>query len=91
MILSGILSGSKSYGQEKLIILNKKNDKFRKKTFKYYKDNSWKDEISEFTDTISNNGKVINGNSYQALEVMKMIQNIYNNDKEWKKKINEKK
>ena len=91
LILSGILSGSKSYGQEKLIILNKKNDKFRKKTFKYYKDNSWKDEISEFTDTISNNGKVINGNSYQALEVMKMIQNIYNNDKEWKKKINEKK
>jgi len=34
---------------------------------------------------------VINGNSYQALEVMKMIQNIYNNDKEWKKKINGKK
>ena len=91
LILSGILSGSKSYGQEKLIILNKKNDKFRKKTFKYYKDNSWKDEISEFTDTIFNNGKVINGNSYQALEVMKMIQNIYNNDKEWKKKINGKK
>ena len=91
LILSGILSGSKSYGQEKLIILNKKRDKFNKKTFKYYKDNSWKDEISEFTDIIFNNSKVINGNSYQALEVMKMIQNIYNNDKEWKKKINEKK
>ena len=91
LILSGILSGSKSYGQEKLIILSKKRDKFRKKTFKYYKDNSWKDEISEFTDIIFNNSKVINGNSYQALEVMKMIQNIYNNDKEWKKKINGKK
>ena len=31
LILSGILSGSKSYGKEKLIILNKKNDKFIKK------------------------------------------------------------
>ena len=89
LILSGILSGSKSYGQEKLIILNKKNEKFQKKIFRYYKDNSWKEEIAEFTDIILNNKKVVNGNSYQALEVMKMVQKIYNNDKEWKKKINE--
>jgi len=91
LILSGILSGSKSYGQEKLIILTKKHEKFQKKTFRYYKDNSWKDEIAEFTDIILDNKKVLNGNSLQALEVMKMVQNIYNNDKEWKKKINEKK
>ena len=89
LILSGILSGSKSYGQEKIIILNKKNEKFQKKIFRYYKDNSWKEEIAEFTDIILNNKKVVNGNSYQALEVMKMVQKIYNNDKEWKKKINE--
>ena len=88
LILSGILSGSKSYGKEKLIILNKKNDKFIKKTFRYHQDNSWKEEIAEFTDIILNNKKVINGNSHQALEVMMMVQNIYNNDKEWKKKIN---
>jgi predicted dehydrogenase len=91
LILSGILSGSKSYGQEKLIILNKKYGKFYKKTFRYYKDNSWKQEISEFTQIILNNKKVINGNSRQALEVMKMVYEIYNNDKEWKKKIYEKK
>ena len=60
-----------------------------KKIFRYYKDNSWKEEIAEFTDIILNNKKVVNGNSYQALEVMKMVQKIYNNDKEWKKKINE--
>ena len=54
LILSGILSGSKSYGQEKLIILNKKNEKFFKKTFRYYKDNSWKEEIAEFTNIILN-------------------------------------
>ena len=89
LILSGILSGSKSYGQEKLIILNKKNGKFYKKTFRYYKDHSWKEEIAEFTDIILNNKKVLSGNSKQALEVMKMVQKIYNNDKEWKKKINE--
>ena len=91
LILSGILSGSKSYGSEKLILLNKKNEKYFKKTFRFYKDNSWQQEIAEFTDIIINNKKVLNGNSLQALEVMKMIHNIYNNDKEWKKKINDKK
>ena len=73
------------------MILIKKHVKFQKKTFRYYKDNSWKDERAEFTDIILNNKKVLSGNSLQALEVMKMVQNIYNNDKEWKKKINEKK
>ena len=34
-----------------------------------------------------NNKTVLNGNSYQALEVMKMVKNIYDNDKEWKKKF----
>jgi predicted dehydrogenase len=91
LILSGILSGSKSYGQEKLIILHKKNGKFYKKTFTFYKDNSWKQEIKEFTDIILKNKKVLNGNSLQALEVMIMIHSIYNNDIEWKKKINDKK
>ncbi len=91
LILSGILSGSKSYGQEKLVILNKRNEKFYKKTFRYFRDNSWKEEISEFADIILNDKKILNGNSTQALEVMKMVQNIYYDDKEWKKKINDKK
>ncbi len=34
-----------------------------------------------------NNKAVINGNSNQALEVMKMVTNIYDNDGEWKKKF----
>ena len=32
-----------------------------------------------------NNKPVLNGNSNQALEVMKMVHSIYENDKEWKK------
>ena len=90
IILSGILSGSKSYGGEKLTILKKKNTKFYKKTFRYSKDYSWKEEISEFKDIIMNNKPVLNGNSNQALEVMKMVHSIYENDKEWKKNLNEK-
>ena len=84
IILSGILSGSKSYGKEKLIILRKVKNKFYKKTYRYNNDYSWKEEISEFTDIILNNKKVSNGNSQQALQVMKMVHNIYNNDKDWK-------
>ena len=53
----------------------------------FQRDYSWKEEISEFTDIIMNNKAVINGNSNQALEVMKMVTNIYDNDGEWKKKF----
>ena len=49
---------------------------FKKKFLDIIKDNSWKEEIAEFTDIILNNKKVVNGNSYQALEVMKMVQKI---------------
>ncbi len=87
IILSGILSGSKSYGKEKLIILQKQNNKFYKKTFRYNKDYSWKEEISEFVDIVIKDKKVVNGNSNQALEVMKMVKNIYKNDKDWIRKI----
>tara|TARA_A100001015_G_C15005730_1_gene720570 strand:- start:146 stop:1162 length:1017 start_codon:yes stop_codon:yes gene_type:complete len=90
LILSGILSGSKSYGAEKLTIIPKKNIKkdkiLKKKIFYFKKDNSWKKEVDEFADIIIKNKKILLGNSIQAYNAIKTVYNIYDNDKSWKYK-----
>ena len=90
--LSGILSGSKSYGEEKLIITKRNmgniNTKLIEKSHKYTIDRSWKKEIDEFAEHIINDKPIINGNSKDALCVMKLIYMIYKSDKGWKKKFN---
>ena len=87
--LTGILSGSKSYGEEKLKIISRKNESFtgsRDETiFSYLEDNSWKEEVNEFADIIINDKPVVNGNSYDALKVMEMVYNIYYADDTWRK------
>ena len=49
--LKGILSGSKSYGKEKLII-GKSKKKIESKSLTFNKDDSWKIEIEEFANSI---------------------------------------
>ena len=90
--LSGILSSSKSYGEERLIITKRKKDNKNsnpiEKIHKYSVDNSWKKEIDEFAENIINNEPITNGNSSDALSVMKLIYMIYTSDKRWKKMFN---
>lgn len=89
-ILSGILSGSKSYGTEKITIIPKKDIKkgkiTKKRSFYFKKDNSWKKEINEFAEIILKNKKVLMGNSIQAYNAIKTVYNIYDDDKSWKYK-----
>jgi len=86
--LSGILSGSKSYGQEKLLIVPKQENSvvgsLSGTTTHYLNDTSWNDEITEFADLIINDTPVIQGNSHDALKVMKLIYQIYNADANWR-------
>jgi predicted dehydrogenase len=83
--MNGILSGSKSYGRESIIISNviktKYKTKIKKKIIYFRNDNSWKQEVDEFAQIILKNTKVKNGTSNEALEVMIMIDKIYNNAK----------
>jgi len=85
--LSGILSGSKSYGSETLKIIKRTEDQSsgsqEEKVFTYLIDNSWKDEIDEFADCILNDKSIENGTSYDAQKVMEMIFNIYKADNTW--------
>ena len=87
LILEGILSGTKTYGQETLKILpgakpyEFKGKNSKTKSFSFKNDTSWPDEIDEFADGILKNKDVKYGNIYDALEVMEMIDKIYKNDK----------
>ena len=85
--LSGLLSGSKSYGEEKLLIVPKQeesvNGALSGNMTQFLEDNSWKDEIDEFADIIINDKPVVQGSSYDALKVMELIYKIYDADKNW--------
>jgi len=93
--LHGILSGSKSYGEEKIIIGKRDeisdNGQMESRTIKFLQDNSWKDEIFEFADAVINDKPIISGTSTDALETMKLVFNIYYNDAEWRNQFNIKK
>ena len=93
--LSGILSGSKSYGEEKIIYgfrnEESNNGQMKSKTIKFLNDNSWRDEINEFTELILNNNEVKSGSSYDAYETMKLVYSIYFDDQNWRKKFKLKK
>ncbi len=88
--LSGILSGSKSYGNEEFKLINKlqqnkSNPRINIKK-RYLKDHSWKREVDEFVQIVSQNKRVENGNSKQAYKVMNIIDKIYKADNDWIRK-----
>ena len=86
--LSGILSGSKSYGEEKLLVVPKQeesvNGSLSSTMTHFLEDNSWRDEIAEFAEIILNDKAVIQGNSYDALKTMELVYKIYDADASWK-------
>ena len=90
--LHGILSGSKSYGEEKIVIGKRDeisdNGQMESKTIKFLQDNSWKDEIFEFAEAVINDTPIISGTSNDALETMKLVFKIYYNDSGWRNQFN---
>ena len=85
--LSGILSGSKSYGAETLTIAWAAGDDTgdpREQTTRYNHDSSWADEIAEFADAVQNGTAVLNGSSDDALRTMQLVYRIYAADPDWR-------
>lgn len=85
--LQGILSGSKSYGEERLTIGRRDESDAgtqREEVVTYLEDNSWKDEIEEFANSVINRKPVSVGSSREALEIMKLVYRIYWADPEWR-------
>lgn len=89
--LHGILSGSKSYGEEKIVIGKRDeesdNGQMESTVIKFLQDNSWRDEIFEFADAVVNDKPIESGTSQDAFETMKLVYSIYFDDQEWRNKF----
>lgn len=82
--LVGILSSTRSYGDETLTFAKKQFEdetfafgKPREETIFFGTDDSWALEIAEFASTIRQQRPVTSGNSTDALRVMQLIEEIY--------------
>lgn len=87
IILSGILSGTKSYGDETLIVARITGDERGdpvEVTTHYDDDPSWADEISEFCEAVLQDKPIVKGSSEEALKTMQMVYRIYCADPEWR-------
>ncbi len=86
--LTGILSGSKSYGEERLRIIPRTEGSsvgsISESWTSYLEDHSWCSEIDEFADLIVNGLPVQNGTSQDALKVMQLVYQIYHADERWR-------
>ncbi len=88
--LQGILSGSKSYGEEKLVKGRRDESETgtaKEEAITYLEDNSWRDEINEFADAIVSGTPIEFGTSREALDTMRLVYTIYWSDPEWRKKF----
>jgi len=89
--LSGILSGSKSYGAETMTIAWAADDDRgdpREQMTEYNEDPSWEREIAEFADVVLTDRPVTSGSSADALATMKLVYDIYCADPRWRREWN---
>lgn len=84
--LDGILSGTRSYAPEKLVIGRREFEditfamgKPQEKTVWFEYDDSWKYEIDEFINAVRKRGKIVNGTGTDALETFTLVESIYKN------------
>ena len=91
IILDGILSGSKSYGEEKLRLIKceprETNPELSEEEFKFDKDISWDSEISYFIDSVIHDTPILKSNVNDAMEILLLVERIYKSDKTWFKKF----
>lgn len=82
--LNGILSSTRSYGEEAITFAKRQFEdeafafgKPREETVFFDRDDSWQLELAQFVQCIRENQPVTSGNSTDALRVMQMIESIY--------------
>lgn len=91
VVLSGILSGSKSYGAETLTVAwaaDNDGGNPKEQTTRYNQDPSWADEIAEFAQAVLNDTPIVDGSSEEALKTMHLVYRIYCADLSWRRRWN---
>src|SRR3990167_6043103 len=87
LILSGILSGSKSYGAETLTIVwaNPDADQGdpKEQMMRYNSDPSWDEEVKTFFRAINEDHSIEHGSVEDAYATMNLVDKIYRADKNW--------
>ena len=90
LVFGGLLTGSKSYGEETLTLIQAKPDTDKgipkERTYKFNRDISWAEEIKEFIGAIEGNHNILHGTYEEAIATMKLIEQIYKADGLWAKK-----
>ncbi|MDA0900331.1 MAG: Gfo/Idh/MocA family oxidoreductase [Proteobacteria bacterium] len=90
LVFGGLLTGSKSYGDETLTIIQSKPDRDKglpqEITHKFNEDISWAEEVHEFFEAIEKNKSISQGTIDEAMNTMSLIEKIYKADKRWAKK-----
>lgn len=87
IVLSGILSGSKSYGAETLTVARAGNDDMGdplEQNTRYNTDPSWAAEVDEFARAIADNTDIVHGSVDDAYKTMELVYRIYAADPEWR-------
>ena len=84
--LDGILSGTRSYAPEKLIIGRREFEditfamgKPKETIISFENDNSWNLEIEEFINAVNGNGEIKHGTLQDAFETLSLVQKVYEN------------
>jgi predicted dehydrogenase len=86
IVLSGILSSTKSYGAETIRVIYKGADDMgdpSEQMTRYNKDNSWRDEVFAFAEAVLHDQPVGHGSSLDALRTMELVYRIYAADEAW--------
>jgi len=89
LLLSGILSGSKSYGAETLTVAwntSDGNGDPREQMTRYNQDPSWASEIAELVEAIRNDRPIEIGSAEDALDTMHLVYRIYCADPGWRQR-----
>ena len=88
LVLGGLRTSSKSYGEETLRIISsdaeKLNTKPQVEERSYDEDISWDEEIKCFAGVLLNSDNIENGSIDEALKIMELIETIYKADPDWK-------
>lgn len=87
--VNGLLSSTRSYGRETLVVARRQPDDARapgdprEETTFFDEDSSWAMEVDEFTACILRDRPVAVGTSEDALRAMELVSRIYQDDKSW--------
>lgn len=86
LVLSGILSSTKSYGAETLTVVHRGEEDRgdpREVTTRYNSDESWRREVRELAECVLRDEPVHYGSSLDALKTMQLVYDVYTADREW--------